>query len=188
MNKITVFNSVSVDGYFTGEKGDLSWAHGSGDDKEWNEFVSGNVSGDGGILLFGRITYEMMAAFWPTGEAAKNFPEVAKGMNAKKKIVISATLKDSNWQNTEIKSDLLSTARALKEESGEDIVILGSGKIVSQLAQHDLIDVYQMVILPIVLGKGRTMFEGLEKKINLRLIESRAFKNGNSFNTYGPTR
>ncbi len=188
MSKITVFNSVSLDGYFTGENGDLSWAHRGGDDKEWNEFVSTNASGEGGILLFGRVTYDMMVAFWPTPEAAKNLPEVAKGMNAKKKVVVSRTLKDSNWQNTKVVSDLIPSVSSLKADSGDDIIILGSGTIVSQLAQHDLIDAYQMVIVPIVIGKGRTMFDGLDRNTSMRLTGSRTFDNGNVFNTYEPIR
>lgn len=187
MSKITVFNSVSLDGYFTGENGDLSWAH-RGDDKEWNEFVSNNASGEGGILLFGRVTYEMMVAFWPTPAASKNLPEVAKGMNEKKKIVVSRTLKSANWQNTKVVSDLIPYVRSLKPESGDDTVILGSGKIVSQLAEHDLVDAYQIVVLPIVIGKGRTMFDGVDRNISMRMTGSRTFKNGNVFNTYEPTQ
>src|SRR3954468_6572245 len=115
MRKIKVFNSVSLDGYFTGENGDLSWAHRARDDKEWNDFVSGNAGGEG-TLLFGRVTYEMMAAYWPTPEAAKNDPKVAAGMNEKTKIVISRTLKHSDWQNTAIANDLLTTVRTLKNQ------------------------------------------------------------------------
>ena len=185
MRKITVFNSVSLDGYFTGEQGDLSWAHQPRDDKEWGEFVSGNAGGEG-TLLFGRVTYEMMASYWPTPMAAQNYPEVAKGMNEKTKIVVSRTLKHAEWQNTSIADDLLATVRKLKYESGDDIVILGSGTIVSQLAQNSLIDTYEMVVMPIVLGKGRTMFEGLDKRVNMRLVESRTFRNGNAFHSYEP--
>ena len=185
MRRITVFNSVSLDGYFTGENGDLSWAHQARDDNEWNDFVSGNAGGEG-ALLFGRVTYDMMVSYWPTPMAAKNDPRVAQAMNDKEKMVVSRTLKHANWKNTRVVEDLLTTTRALKKESGDDIVILGSGTIVSQLAQHDLIDTYQIVVVPIILGKGRTMFEGIEKKVNMRLMESQTFKNGKTLLTYEP--
>ena len=80
MRRLSVFNSVSVDGYFRTTDGDIDWLKGpQGDDPEFKQFISGNASGES-VLLFGRKTYDMMAAFWPTPEAAAQFPEVAKGM------------------------------------------------------------------------------------------------------------
>jgi dihydrofolate reductase len=80
MRKLIVFNNVTLDGYFTGANGDISWAHGN-DDPEFNAFVAGNASG-GGQLLLGRITYELMAGYWPTPTAIRNAPLVAEGMNS----------------------------------------------------------------------------------------------------------
>ena len=81
MRKLLVFNSITADGYFTDQNGDMSWAH-RASDPEWDEFVAGNAQ-SGGELLFGRVTYEMMASFWPTPAAAKSFPEVAEGMKSR---------------------------------------------------------------------------------------------------------
>ena len=89
MRKLSVFNSVSLDGYFTDAKGDMSWAHKS--DPEFDAFTSENAKG-GGTLLFGRKTYEMMVSFWPTPAAMEQMPDVAKGMNSLEKIVFSRTL------------------------------------------------------------------------------------------------
>ena len=75
MRKLGVFESISLDGFFTDATGDMSWAHTQ--DPEWNAFVSGNASG-GGALLFGRVTYQQMASFWPTPQAAQMLPEVAR--------------------------------------------------------------------------------------------------------------
>lgn len=187
MRKIIVFNQISLDGYFTGSNGDLSWAHKSRDDREWNDFVSGNAGGEG-MLLFGRVTYEMMVSYWPTPMAAKNDPEVAEGMNSRAKIVFSRSLKHSNWNNTKIVADLLPGIREMKKEPGSDLVILGSGTIVSQLTQQNLIDIYQIVVNPIALGKGRTMFEGLDRPLDLHQTESRTFSNGNTLLTYEAIR
>lgn len=177
MARLGVFNSVTLDGYFTGENGDLSWAHQQ--DPEWNEFVSANASGDGALLL-GRKTYDMMVSFWPTPEAAKTMPEVAKGMNGMTKYVFSKSLDKVSWQNTKLmKGDLVAEVRKLKKESDKDMVILGSGTIVAQLTQARLIDGYQLVVNPIILGKGRTMFEGVKDKLELKCTKTRAFKNGN---------
>src|SRR3954468_12045773 len=144
MSKLIVFNSVSVDGYFTDTNGDMSWAHQN--DPEWQEFTNQNASG-GGVLLFGRVTYEMMAGFWPSPQASQQFPEVAQRMNSAQKVVVSRTLNKASWQNTRlIKTNLPADVRKMKAGDGEGIVILGSGTIVSQLAQENLIDEYQLVV------------------------------------------
>jgi dihydrofolate reductase len=182
MPSLMVFNSISLDGYFTGADGDLSWAHAADpNDQEWNDFVAGNAqAGAGGVLVFGRVTYEMMVAFWPTPEAAKAMPKVAEGMNTAQKIVFSKTLNGTAWQNTKIeKGDPVAEIRRLKAASGPDMVILGSGSIVSQLTQARLIDAYQFVVVPVVLGQGRTMFEGVTDRLQLKRTSERAFKNGN---------
>lgn len=186
MRKLVVFNAVTLDGYFTGENGDISWAHTNPEDAEWNDFVAGNASGDG-LLLFGRITYELMASYWPTPLAAENDPVVAKGMNNLPKIVFSRTLAEVSWQNTSlVKSNLVTEVQKLKNEAGSDMTILGSGTIVSQLAAARLIDEYQIVVVPVVLGRGRTMFAGLSENLPLQLTKSRAFTNGNVFLRYKP--
>jgi dihydrofolate reductase len=185
MATLTVFNSISADGYFTGADGDLSWAHEADqNDKEWTDFVSGNAQG-GGALVLGRVTYDMMVAYWPTPDAAKAMPKVAEGMNRKQKIVFSKSLDGSAWQNTRVvKTDPVTEIRRLKAGSGPDMVILGSGTIVCRLTEEQLIDAYQFVIVPVVLGEGRTMFEGVRDRVKLARTSERAFKNGNVFVAY----
>ena len=184
MRSLIVFNQVSLDGFFTDLNGDMSWAHKQ--DAEWNSFVEENASA-GGELLFGRITYELMASFWPTPYALKNYPIVAERMNSLPKVVFSRTLDKASWNNTKlVKVDMAAGIRKMKEEPGKDMVIFGSGSIVSQLAQEGLIDEYQIVVNPIVLGKGRTMFEGIKEKLNLKLTKARTFGNGNVLLCYEP--
>jgi dihydrofolate reductase len=184
MRKIIVFNQVTLDGYFADMNGDMSWAHKQ--DAEWNAFVADNAKGEA-TLLFGRITYEMMASFWPTPNAIKSFPIVAERMNSLPKVVFSRTLDKAAWNNTTlVKGDLVAEIRRMKGEPGSDFVIMGSGSIVSQLAQEGLIDEYEIALNPIVLGKGRTMFDGIKEKLNLKLTRTRAFANGNVFLCYEP--
>ena len=184
MPRVMVFNQVSLDGYFTDKKGDMSWAH--KDDPEWNAFASENAKG-GGVLLFGRKTYEMMASFWPTPAALEQMPAVAEGMNNLPKVVFSRTLDKATWKNTKlVKGDLVAEVRKMKKAPGGDMVILGSGTIVSQLTQAGLIDEYQFVVDPIVLGQGRTLFEGVKDKLNLKRTNARTFRNGNVVLTYQP--
>jgi dihydrofolate reductase len=121
-----------------------------------------------------------MASFWPTPAARERAPLVADGMNNMPKIVFSRTLRQASWKNTTlVKGDLAAEVRKMKNEPGPDMVILGSGSIVSQLAQAGLIDELQIALNAIVLGKGRTLFEGVKDKIALKLTKTRAFGNGN---------
>lgn len=187
MRKLIVFNHISLDGYFTDANGDMSFARNANPDTEWDAFVASNA-GRGGTLVFGRITYELMASFWPTPMAAEQMPVIAERMNNLPKVVFSRTLDNASWKNTKlVKVDLVGEVKRLKHAPGEDMVIFGSGSIVSQLTRERLIDEYQFVVDPVVLGKGRTMFDGVEEKLSLKLVQSRAFKNGNVLLYYEPS-
>jgi dihydrofolate reductase len=187
MRKIGVFNSITLDGYFTDRHGDMSWAHAQ-QDAEWNEFIAGNAGGDA-AFLFGRITYEMMASFWPTPQAREMAPEVAEAMNARQKLVFSRTMTRASWNNTRLlKGDTIGEVQKLKQETGPGLMIFGSGTLVAPLARAGLIDEYTMVIHPLALGAGRTMFEGMEAKLSLRVTKSRVFKSGQVVVWYEPKR
>jgi dihydrofolate reductase len=184
MSKLIVFNNISLDGYFTDQNGDMSWAHKS--DPEWNEFAASNASGGDGVLVFGRVTYEMMAGFWPTKQAAEMFPEVAAGMNKLPKIVFSRTMKEATWNNTRlINGNITEEMRKLKSDpGGADMAIMGSGTIVSQFTHEGLIDEYQIATHPIIIGEGRTLFEGVQVKVPLKRTKTRKFENGCVFVCY----
>jgi dihydrofolate reductase len=186
VRKLIAFNSVSLDGYFTDANGNMGFAHNPRPDPEWDAFVAGNASG-GGTLVFGRVTYELMAGFWPTPLAAQQMPVVAEHMNTLPKVVFSKTLDTASWSNTRlVKGDLIGEMRRMKQQPGEGMAILGSGSIVAQLAPQGLIDEYQFVVVPVVLGRGRTLFEGVAQQLSLRLKSTRAFSNGNVVLCYEP--
>ena len=186
MRKIVVFNQISLDGFFVDRNGEMSWAK-AGNDEEFNAFTAENAKG-GGTLIFGRITYELMAGFWPTPQAHEMFPVVAERMNNLQKVVFSRTLKKLTWNNARlVKEDsLVAEIQKMRAEPGPAMVIMGSGTIVAQLAAQGLIDEYQIVQIPIVLGGGRTMFDGLDKQLRLKLVNSRTFRNGKVFLSYVP--
>ena len=170
MRKLIVFNMMSLDGFIADSKGDMSWAHKH--DEEWNSFVAGNASGDG-VLVFGRVTYDMMASYWPTPVAAQNSPVVAKRMNELQKIAFSKKMDKAAWQNTTlVKGDLVEEMKRLKQQPGAGLVILGSASIVEQLTEARLIDEYQVAVNPIILGAGKSMFSGIQKKAGLKLISA----------------
>lgn len=186
MRRLSAFVQVTLDGFFADSKGDMSWAHKPRDDAEWNAFVEGNASSSG-TLLFGRVTYDLMASYWPTPPAMKNDPVVAEGMNRMPKVVFSRTMDKASWSNTKlIKGDLATEVRKLKQESGSDMAILGSGSIVSQLTDVGLIDDLQIVVQPLLLGNGKPLFAGLKNRLHLKVTRTKAFANGCVLLCYAP--
>jgi dihydrofolate reductase len=180
MRKLRVFESISIDGYFCDAAGDMNWAHTGRQDVEFADWVGGNASG-GGELLFGRKTYQMMEAFWPTPTAAAQMPIVAKGMNAARKYVASTTIQPS-WNNTRLlRGELARAVHDLKGSEGPDVTVLGSGSVAAQLGDAGLVDEYQFVVIPVALGGGRSVFT---KGRQLHLLDQRAFPCGNVVVTY----
>jgi dihydrofolate reductase len=178
MRKLSVFNSVSLDGFYTGANGDYSWAHEGANDPELREFTKNNAQGTN-ALVFGRVTYELMLAWWPTPEAAQAMPEVARGMNAAPKYVFSRTLDKAEWSNTTLLKDDPATAiTRIKQTPGPDLTVLGSGQIVAQLAEAKLVDEVQLLVCPVVLGSGKGQFAGVTGMPRWTLLRSKTFNNG----------
>jgi dihydrofolate reductase len=191
MRKISVFNHMTVDGFFAGPHGEIEWIKVIEKDDEWDKYTHEQSSRSGNVLIFGHTTYEMMKSWWPTSGAIKNDPDMAKVVNNSPKIVFSKTLQNveegPNWKNItlfhEIKPEEIIR---LKERKGEDFTILGSGSIVQQFANLGLIDEYHLVIVPVILGAGNRLFKDV-KKMNLKLLGAKAFKNGIVLLKYRPT-
>jgi dihydrofolate reductase len=184
MPKLSVFNHISIDGYFCDRNNSMEWAH--RDDPEMQEFAGASAQG-AGPLIFGRKTYELMKSFWPTEAGRKDQAVVSEQMTKLPKFVFSRTMKNTDWENTTIlKGDPVDEIPKLKKAEGPDLTILGSGSIVQQLAAAKLIDSYALMLNPILLGAGRTMFEGLPGKQMLKLVHSQPFKSGNILLTYEP--
>lgn len=183
MGKLIAYNFTTLNGYFKGPDNDISWHR---HDEEENGFAADNLEAKA-TLLFGRVTYEMMAGFWPTPMAIESMPEVAKGMNESEKIVFSTTLESAGWENTTlIKTDLVEAVRKLKAIPGKVMTILGSGSIIAQLAEARLIDEYQFMVDPVAIGEGTPSFQGLTSKLDLKLIDHRVFKSGVVLLSYEP--
>jgi dihydrofolate reductase len=190
MRRIIAFNRVSADGYFTAPDGNLNWVV---PEEELDKQATSNMPSQG-TLMFGRRTYEMFASFWPQqldkpagaedphnpGRRPPEMHAMAVYINNAIKIVFSRTLKDVRWKNSRLlsKFDPREVER-IKQEPGPDIMIFGSGTIVSQLAQSDLIDEYQFVVGPVLLGDGRSLVSGISRTVSLKLVEAKPYKSGN---------
>ncbi|SDL22232.1 Dihydrofolate reductase [Siphonobacter aquaeclarae] len=173
---------TTLDGYFQGPHGELPF---HGGDAESDEFAV-QQQDDANTLLFGRRTYEMMAAYWPTSMAAANSPELAATMNRSAKIVFSDTLPEASWENTLlIRGSAAEAIRALKQQPGGNLVILGSSALTASLLNEGLVDTLDMMVHPILLGSGNPVFEKVTG-LPLRLIHSRPFRSGKILLTYEP--
>lgn len=182
MGKLGVFLFTSLDGYYKDANGTTEWHKHGGEDEGK---LSDEGAQSGNTLVFGRVTYEMMAGFWPSPMAHEMFPTVADGMNKADKIVFSKKLKKAEWPNTKIISgDMVKEMKKLKQSSNSNFTILGSGSVVTQLSDAGLIDDYMFLVDPIAIGEGTSMFQGLTKHLNLKLVSSKAFKSGAVLNNY----
>ena len=177
MRKIFLFMMVSLDGFYEGQNGDISWHN--ADNKEFNEFAVQQTS-EADLLLFGRKTYELMESYWPTEAAKRDDPIVAGLMNSTPKIVISNTLKQVEWGNTRlVKENVFEEISKLKEQPGKDIAILGSSELTVCLTNLGLVDEFRIMVNPVALGYGKSLFQGLGNKLNLKFIKSKTFGSGN---------
>ena len=185
MRKLYSFNMVTLDGFFEGPNRDISWHN---VDAEFNEFaIEQTNSGD--ALLFGRVTYQIMASYWPTPDAIKDDPIVADHMNRTPKIVVSRTLEKAEWNNTRlIKDQVAEEIAKLKQQPGKDIAVFGSAILLSTLMQFDLVDEHRIMLNPVILGQGTPLFKNSKDKQNLKLVNTRIFGNGNVLLCYQPDR
>lgn len=183
MRKVIASEFVTLDGFFSGPNGELDWHN---VDEEFNEWAIELINAID-TMLFGRATYEGMASYWPTEMATTNDPIVAGKMNATHKVVFSKTLEKADWENTTlVAGDAAEEIAKMKQQPGKDLVIYGSGKLVSSLASRGLIDEFRIFVNPVVLGSGVPLFQGMSDRVNLRLTGTRTFASGNVLLTYEP--
>jgi dihydrofolate reductase len=171
MRKVILWNMITLDGFFEGpNKGQLDWF--LFDDELERYIIDSQKSAD--TLLFGRVTYEGMAAYWPSAEG-----KIADSMNRVSKVVFSRTLERADWNNTRlVKENAPEEVLCLKQQPGGDIFVFGSADFASMLMEHGLVDEYRFGITPILLGSGTPFFKGSAHRFNLKLVEARTLKSG----------
>jgi dihydrofolate reductase len=188
VRKVVVSEFVSLDGVME----DPGWTFQfSSEEQERFKF---DELAESDALLLGRVTYEGFAAAWPSmmeqyeGPRRAELGEYADMMNGYPKHVVSTTLEEPlEWNNsTLIKENVAEEVSHLKQQSGKDILIFGSGNLVNTLMQHDLIDEYRLMVFPLVVGKGKRLFgDGIDTKV-LELAGTEIFGSGVVVLTYGP--
>src|SRR6266705_5006548 len=189
MRKVILSNSVTLDGFFEGPNKELDWHIVDEEAKEYAKELRNNVD----TLLFGRVTYQLMADYWPAADTnsstSKSDLEFADKMNNLPKIVFSKTLQEVKWNNSSmVKENIAEEISKMKQQPGKDLVIFGSGSIVSTFMQLGLIDEYRIILNPIVLGNGNPLFKGINEKQNLKLLKARMFSTGVVILFYEPVK
>ena len=174
MRKLIYESNVSLDGF-----ADHTAASVVND--ELLDFFSGLLD-ETGIELFGRVTYQLMESYWPNIYQEPNTTrgelEFADRFNSISKIVFSKSLQKADWNNTRlIKSDSVEEVKKLKQQPGKNISV-GGIHLASTLMNAGLIDEYWILIHPVIVGKGRRLFEGINDRQNLKLVETKKFNSG----------
>src|SRR5688500_3685604 len=190
MRRVLLFMMTSLNGFYERGRWDedpdgLDWHY---TDDDFVSFAAQQL-GEAHTNPLGRVTYEGMASYWPTPEAIAGDPAVAEKMNSMQKVVFSTTLDHVDWENSRLaQASVVEEVKALKQEPGKDIIILASSDLARSLAEHDLVDEYRIMVNPILLRGGKTVFEGLGRDVPLKLLEARAFQNGNVLLSYAPAK
>lgn len=185
MRRVLLFMMVTLDGFYEGRDHDINWHN---VDEEFNEFAIAQLD-EVDTLLFGRKTYEMMASYWPTPGAKQDDPVVSGKMNSLPKVVFSNTLSAADWENTRlVKGSFAQEISSLKAQPGKDLIIFGSSDLAVSFLQQELLDECRIMVNPVVLGEGKTLFDGIDEKINLKLLKTRTFRSGNVLLYYQPSR
>ena len=192
MSKVVVFNHLTLDGVMQAPGRPDEDLRGGFEHGGWAssrmDSVIGNAAAEGmakdGALLLGRRTYEDFATFWPN---QKDNPFTAV-LNNSQKYVASTTLKEPlSWSNsTLLKGDAAEAVAGLKEQPGNDLVVLGSGELVQSLMRRNLVDQYVLLIHPLVLGSGRRLFTDGGAFAALRLVDTKTSTTGVVIATYQP--
>jgi dihydrofolate reductase len=184
MRKILAFEVTTLDGYYEGPNGEFDWPV---VDAEFEEFAVEQID-EVDALLFGRVTYEMMASYWPAPVAKEqNDPRIVAKMNGLPKFVASRTLDRADWAGTTVlRGDLADEVASLKRQPGRGIAIFGSPALTVSLLKLGLVDEVRVMVNPVVLGAGKSLFRTAGERIALKLLAARSFASGNVLLTYEP--
>lgn len=183
MRRLFSFNMMTLDGFFEGPNRDISWHR---VDSEFNDYAISQLH-EIDTLLFGRLTYELMATYWPAPDALRDDAAVAGLMNRMPKVVFSRTLQQAGWENTRLVRDHVGEeVLALKQQPGKSIAVLGSADLLSTLIHLHLVDEHRVMLNPVILGSGTPLFKKSDASVAMQLLSASTFGNGNVLLRYEP--
>jgi dihydrofolate reductase len=173
--------NVTLDGFMSGPDCELDWHF-----QSWNGEMAASAAeqlGQADTILLGRVTYMAMAAYWSSKIAGISVPrediDFADMMNSHNKVVFSKTLSTVGWCNSRlVKDNIAGEIIRLKQLPGKDMIVYGSGRIVSALMRMNLVDEYRIWVHPVVLGKGKALFKGIPDHLDMKLYKAKTFSSG----------
>lgn len=171
MRKVILDLAVTLDGYIEGPNGEVDWCV-MDDDMGFDRFLSTIDT-----ILYGRISYDMWGNFQPEANASEAERSLWEAVHSKRKIVFSSNPKPDG-KAAFIASDIAEKVSEMKKESGKDIFLYGGAKLITTFIDLGLVDSYRLSVHPTVLGNGKPLFENLEKRLDLKLVDSNTFKSG----------
>lgn len=179
MRKVIVTMWITLDGFIAGPNNEMDWVM---VDEAMGKYEDDLISA-ADTLLLGRVTYQSFAGAWPyvpeNPSASEGEKEYARKLNAMRKIVFSGTLEKTEWNNSALAKEIVpEEIEKIKQEPGKDIVIYGSASIIQALTNLGLIDEYQILVHPVVLGSGKPLFTNIQDRQNLKLVQTRTFPSG----------
>jgi dihydrofolate reductase len=184
MRTLASFIITSLDGFHEGLNGEFDWPI---VDEEFNDFAIRQLD-EAQTLGFGRATYEHMAAYWPTDQARANEPGITSRMNTKPKLVFSTTLEHASWRNaTVVAGEAVEQVEMAKTDTGGELLVLGSAHLTAHFVAAGVLDELRIMVCPITIGRGHSLFEDLTDRVALRLTGVRQFHSGNVLLTYLPS-
>jgi dihydrofolate reductase len=185
MRRVILQNMVSLDGYFEGPSREIDWHV---VESEFNAYAAKFLD-TLDALLFGRVTYQLMASYWPSADAIASDPIIARRMNLLPKVVFSRMLEKVEWENSRlVKGDAAAEVARLKSQPGRDLAIFGSSDLAVTLAEHGLIDEYRIMVNPVILGSGKPLFKGIMARLKLKHLQTRTFGSGVVVLSYEPAK
>ncbi len=188
MRKVIFSIPITLDGYIEGPNRELDWVI---PDDELHDFYT-QLLKNADLILYGRVTYELMVSYWPTATSDSTIPgsmvRFANTLNPMSKVVFSKTLKNVGWNTKLVDSLIPEEISKMKSEEGRDILLGGGASIAQAFMQHNLIDEFQLVVQPVAIGNGKPLFNGMHDMLKLNLMWSRPFHSGAIALCYHPNR
>jgi dihydrofolate reductase len=179
MRKIITTTWISLDGFIAGPDNAMDWVM---VDQDMGQYEDEIVSA-ADTLLLGRVTYESFAGSWPhvpdNPDVSEGERDYARKLNAMRKVVFSKTLTSADWNNSTLLREIApAEIEKMKQEPGRDMLVYGSASIVGELTNHGLIDEYQLLVHPVILGAGKPLFQDIAEKQDLELVKTKPFSSG----------
>src|SRR5688572_15638173 len=180
MRKLVLFMHVSLDGFASDANSGLDWIS---YDSELQQYADGIIAATVGSPVYGRVTYELMAGYWPgvlnNPNAREHSKAHAQWVDKATKIVFSKTMKKAEWNNTIVINDnSAEEINKLKQQPWKDLVIFGSPGLAHSFMELDLIGEYQLTLNPVLLGSGKPVYQNIKNKTNLKLVKATTLKSG----------